>query len=421
MKTIPNYDCKIFTDNIEQSAIDQLNNLLSIPVFANTKIRIMPDVHAGAGCVIGFTAPMGDKVIPNIVGVDIGCGMHVVELPSCPDFEKLSNIIEEYIPYGRNVHEGNYFGGVDDYIASIYRNVKSLVKQLYCFRYLKDSQRLVMSIGSLGGGNHFIEVDKDDTEKFYLVIHSGSRNLGKQVADYYQKLAIKNHQGWDKVREEQNRIIEQYKQEGRRSEIQEAIAQLHRDFKAKGLDISSELCWLDGQDAQDYYHDMYICQEFANYNRITMAYTICTKLGFDYHLLEKFITIHNYINPEDGITRKGAISCKQGEKVIIPINMRDGSIIGFGKGNEDWNCSGPHGAGRIMSRNEAFDKLKLEDFQASMKGIYSTTINESTIDEAPMVYKPIDEIINNIKDTIDIVSIIKPVFNFKASEMSYKK
>ena len=419
MKTISNHDCKIFTDNIEQSAIDQLNKLLSIPVFSNTKIRIMPDVHAGAGCVIGFTAPMGDKVIPNIVGVDICCAIHVVELPSCPDFEKLSNIIEEYIPSGRNVHEGNYFGSVDDYIANIYRNVKSLVKQLHCFRYLKDSQRLAMSIGTLGGGNHFLEIDKDDAGKYYLVIHSGSRNLGKQVAEYYQKLAIKNHQGWDKVREEQNRIIEQYKKEGRRKEIQEAIAQLHRDFKAKDLDIPSELCWLEGNDKNEYFEDMLLCQEFANYNRITMAYTICTKLGFDYNSLEKFTTIHNYIS-EDGITRKGAISCKTGEKVIIPINMRDGSIIGIGKGNPDWNYSGPHGAGRLMSRTAAFNTLKMEDFQKSMEGIYSTTVNEFTIDEAPMVYKPMSEIIENIKDTVEIVNIIKPVFNFKASESLFK-
>lgn len=400
-------DLKIFTENIEPEALNQIYTLVKQPAFADCKVRIMPDVHAGAGCVIGFTADLGDKVIPNIVGVDIGCGMLTVELGNIEiDLAQIDTIIRKYVPSGRNVHEG--------------RNVRfEELQQLRCFRELKDTKRLERSIGTLGGGNHFIEIDTDSEGVKYLIIHSGSRNLGKQVAEYYQKLAVEIMSGKDELYAMQEKLIAEYKAQGRKAEIQKAIAELHRKFHPNPLGIPKELCYLTGKYREDYLHDMKICQHFAAINRYEIANAIVGNLfGADiaYWSLPMFETIHNYIEFGSNMVRKGAISAKAGEKLLIPINMRDGCIIGVGKGNEDWNCSAPHGAGRIMSRSKAKELVSLEEFEDSMKGIFTTSVGQSTIDEAPMVYKPMDEIIQNIADTVDILKIVKPIYNFKASE-----
>lgn len=397
---------KIFTKNVEQEAVDQIELLLAQDAFKDCKVRIMPDVHAGKGCVIGFTADLGEKVIPNIVGVDIGCGMLCVSLGQTDiDFERLDNVIRSYIPSGRAVHEG--------------RIVKfEELQDLKCYRELRDTKRLERSIGTLGGGNHFIEVDVAEDGYKYLVIHTGSRNLGKQVADYYQNLAFELMSGKDKLYEEQDRLIKKYKAAGRKSEIQSAIAELHRNFKAVNPNIPKDLCYLEGKYREDYLHDMRICQKFAYINRVMIAQIICNHMGWgvDADMPDYFECIHNYIDHDSNIVRKGAISAKYGEKVLIPINMRDGCIIGTGKGNEDWNCSAPHGAGRVMSRTKAKELVSLEEFEKAMDGIYTTSVNQSTIDESPMAYKTLDEIVENIKDTVDVLAIIKPVYNFKASE-----
>ena len=392
---------KIFTDNVEQEALEQINTLLEQEAFKNCKVRIMPDVHAGKGCVIGFTADLGNKVIPNIVGVDIGCGMLTVKLGNIDiDFDKLDKAIRKRVPSGRDVHEGRIV------------RFKQL-QNLHCYRQLKDAKRLERSIGTLGGGNHFIEIDIDDDNNKYLIIHTGSRNLGKQVAEYYQNLAIELMQGKDKLYEMQNKLIKEYKEQGRRKEIQEAIKELHRKYNPNPLNIPKELCYLTGKYRQMYLDDMAICQEFASLNRMTIAESILDEMKWN--TIGGFETIHNYIDLESNIVRKGAISAKDKEKVLIPINMRDGCIIGYGKDNEDWNCSAPHGAGRIMSRSKAKEIVSLEEFKKSMDGIYTTSVNESTIDESPMVYKTMNEIVENIKDTVYIYKIIKPVYNFKAS------
>lgn len=399
-------DLKIFTKNVEQEAVDQIELLLAQDAFKDCKVRIMPDVHAGKGCVIGFTADLGEKVIPNIVGVDIGCGMLCVSLGQTDiDFEKLDNVIRSYVPSGRDVHEG--------------RTIRfDELQELKCYRELRDTKRLERSIGTLGGGNHFIEVDVAEDGYKYLVIHTGSRNLGKQVADYYQNLAFELMSGKDKLYEEQDRLIKKYKAAGRKSEIQSAIAELHRNFKAVNPNIPKDLCYLEGKYREDYLHDMRICQKFAYINRVMIAQIICNHMGWgvDADMPDYFECIHNYIDHDSNIVRKGAISAKLGEKVLIPINMRDGCIIGTGKGNEDWNQSAPHGAGRVMSRTKAKELVSLEEFEKSMDGIYTTSVNQSTIDESPMAYKTLDEIVENIKDTVDVLAIIKPVYNFKASE-----
>lgn len=403
---------KIFTDNIEQEAIDQINTLMEQPAFSDCKVRIMPDVHAGAGCVIGFTADLGDKVIPNIVGVDIGCGMLTVELGEITnrystknvteiDFEKLDNAIREHVPSGFNVHTGR-----------VMRFPK--LQQLHCYRELKDTKRFERSIGTLGGGNHFIEIDEGSDGKKYLVIHTGSRNLGKQVADYYQNLAVELMEGKDKLYAMQEQLIANYKAQGRKKEIQDAIKELHRNFNPNPLNIPKDLCYLTGKYRDQYLHDMTICQEFAKINRVNISLAIMDAMGWV--PLSTFETIHNYIEFETNMVRKGAISAKAGERLLIPINMRDGCILGVGKGNEDWNCSAPHGAGRIMSRHKAREVVSLDAFKEAMDGIFTTSVSSETIDEAPMVYKPMDEIVENIKDTVDILEIIKPVYNFKASE-----
>lgn len=396
---------KIFTDNIDEKALQQINTLLEQDVFKNSKIRIMPDVHAGTGCVIGFTGDLGDKVIPNIVGVDIGCGMRIVELGNIElDLDKLDNMIRGYIPSGMNVHESP-IDGADSYI-----------NELICKDELKNKDNwLKKSLGTLGGGNHFIEIDVDDENNKYLVIHTGSRNLGKQVAEIYQEKAIKYCSYEKEMNDEKRKIIKEYKEQHREKEIQNKLIEISEKYKGK-TKLPKDLCYLEGDLRDDYLHDMKICQDFAVENRTNIAFKIINTICSQFTFPKFFETVHNYISFEDNIVRKGAISAKKGEKVLIPMNMRDGCIIGIGKGNDDWNCSAPHGAGRIMSRMDAKKALNLESYKDSMQNIYSTCVNESTIDESPMVYKPMDEIINNIKDTVDIVKIIKPIYNFKASE-----
>lgn len=392
---------KIFTKNIEEEAIKQIDELLEQEPFKDCKVRIMPDVHAGKGCVIGFTADLENKVIPNIVGVDIGCGMLCVELGNIElNLEKLDNIINEHIPAGRNIREQKLI----DF---------EKINELYCLRELKESKKFNRAIGTLGGGNHFIEIDIDDEDNKYLVIHTGSRNLGKQVADYYQDLAVEVCSGKEEMFKKKEKIIKKYKEQGRKSEIQQALKDLEKEYKNNNPNLPKDLCYLEGKYREMYLHDMKICQEYASLNRCYIARTILLNMGMQIYQ-KHFETIHNYISFEDNIVRKGAISAKKGEKVLIPINMRDGSIIAVGKGNEDWNNSAPHGAGRIMSRMKAKETFKLDDFKESMKGIYTTSVVEETIDEAPFVYKPMQEIIDNIQDTVEIQKIIKPIYNFKA-------
>ena len=393
---------KIFTNNIEQEAINQINELLEQEAFKDSKIRIMPDVHAGKGCVIGFTGNLGDKVIPNIVGVDIGCGMLCVELGNIDlDLERLDKIIREYVPSGMNVHENQRYKFLE-------------LEQLYCYKLLKNKDNwLEKSMGTLGGGNHFIEIDVDGDDNKYLVIHTGSRNLGKQVAEIYQEKAIEYCSYKEEMKEEKQKIIKEYKEQHREKEIQKKLIEISKKYEGK-TKLPKDLCYLEGKLREDYLHDMKICQEFAVENRKEIAFIIMSKMNLDY--IDCFETIHNYISFEDNIVRKGAISAKKGEKVLIPMNMRDGCIIGVGKGNDDWNQSAPHGAGRIISRMKAKETFNLDEYKESMKDIYTTSVNENTIDEAPFVYKPMQEIIDNIGDTVDIIKIIKPIYNFKANE-----
>lgn len=404
-------DLKIFTTNIEQEAIKQIDELLEQEPFKNCKVRIMPDVHSGKGCVIGFTADLGNKIIPNIVGVDIGCGMLCVELGNIDlNLEKLDKIINEFIPAGRNIREKEIFKLEN-------------IEKLHCFRELKETNKFNKAIGTLGGGNHFIEIDIDDEKNKYLVIHTGSRNLGKQVAEYYQNLAIELCSGKEEFHNKKYKLIETYKKQGKKSEIQKAIKELEKEYKNNKPNLPKDLCYLEGKYRDMYLHDMKICQEYASLNRLQIAkeilmnyfqLTYVPEIDYPPIMNNRFETIHNYISFEDNIVRKGAISAHKGEKVIIPINMRDGSIIAIGKGNNDWNQSAPHGAGRIMSRMKAKNIFQLEDFVKSMEGIYTTSISEETIDEAPFVYKPIQEIIDNIQDTVEILKIIKPIYNFKS-------
>lgn len=395
---------KVFTENIDQTTKDQIVELLNQDFVQDCKIRIMPDCHAGKGCVIGFTADLGERIIPNIVGVDIGCGMITVKLGKFNiNLEQLDSIIHRHIPSGRNTHEGR-----------VVRFPK--LTHLHCYRNLKDTKRIERSIGTLGGGNHFIECGKGNDDNLYLVVHSGSRNLGKQVADHYQNIAIDLRSGKENYYKERDQIIKKYKEQGKRKEIQKALKKLGQRYKNTQPEYPEELCFLENDWRKKYLHDMKICQEYAVFNRDVIAGIILNELlgkGCDY---DYFHTTHNYINFRDNIIRKGSISAYEDERVLIPINMRDGSILGIGKGNPDWNWSAPHGAGRLMSRKKAKENIVMEEYQESMQGIYTTSVNLSTIDEAPMAYKSMDEIINNIGDTVEIVDTIKPIYNFKAGE-----
>lgn len=394
---------KIFTDVVEENAIEQIQTLCNQPFTEGCRIRVMPDAHSGKGCVIGFTSNLSEKLVPNIVGVDIGCGMLTVKLGDLEiDYQILDNIIRTYIPCGQRVHEGR-----------IVRYPK--LQSLHCYRNLKDTKRIERSLGSLGGGNHFIEIDADESGAKYLVIHSGSRNLGHQVAEHYQHLAYELMQGKDELFAKQQQIIDEYKAAGRKSEIQEAIRELHRSFTAKGVDTPRELAWLFGEYRQMYLDDMAISQDYAALNRKTIAEIILTKM-FDrsFDEFDSFETVHNYIDIESGIVRKGAVSAREGEMLLIPINMRDGSLICCGKGNPDWNYSAPHGAGRLFSRNTARERFTVEEFSAAMDGIFTTSVGEGTLDECPMAYKSMNDIVDNIEPTAEIISTIKPKYNFKA-------
>ena len=385
---------------VEEEAIEQIRRMCDYPMTEGSRIRIMPDVHAGAGCTIGTTMTIIDKAVPNVVGVDIGCGMYTVRLGEAEiDFEKL-DAAAHYIPSGLNVWDG--------------RVEKFDLTGLRCYRELKDAGRLERSLGTLGGGNHFIEVDRASDGTNYLVIHSGSRNLGKQVALLYQKLAVDLNKGIGAYLEARDEIIRTYKEQGRRSEIQKALKQLKWDRENLEPTIPADLCWLYGKYLDDYLHDVEICQAFARRSREKMAEILMERSGLTGE--EAFHTIHNYIDTEEMILRKGAIAAHAGEKVLIPINMRDGSVLAIGKGNPEWNYSAPHGAGRIMSRTAAKNTLSMEEYRETMKGVYTTSVNDSTLDEAPMAYKSLDDIIDVIRDSVDVVDILRPVYNFKASD-----
>lgn len=389
-----------FAKVVEDEAIEQVHRMCSYALTEGSKVRIMPDVHAGKGCTIGTTMTVVDKACPNVVGVDIGCGMYTVELADKEiDFEKVDEACH-FIPSGMNVWEG--------------RIERFDLTALHCYRSLRDSRRLERSLGTLGGGNHFIEIDKAADGTYYLVIHSGSRNLGKQVAEIYQQLAIDLHAGKEDYFVRREEIIRTYKEEGRRSEIQGALKELDKTYKAKVSEIPDDICWLYGSFLDDYLHDVEVCQAFARRSREKMAEIILERTGMT--AVEAFHTIHNYIDTNEMILRKGAIAAHKGEKVLIPINMRDGSVIAIGRGNPEWNCSAPHGAGRIMSRTKAKETLDMKAYKEAMAGIYTTSVNEKTIDEAPMAYKSLDDIIDVIRDSVDIIDIMKPVYNFKASD-----
>lgn len=386
---------RIFTDNIENEAISQIYELCNQEFVNGCKVRIMPDVHAGKGCTIGTTIEIKDKVVPNLVGVDISCGILCIKLKEKEiDFQQLDDVIRKYVPSGMNIREK----AID---SSEIRKIG--LQKLKCINNI-NMDRAEKSLGSTGGGNHFVEIDVDEEKNLYLVIHSGSRYLGKQVAEYYQKIATNDLTNNTK---EKIALIEKLKNEGKEKEIECALKVFDKPK------IPSHLAYLEGIHLKNYLYDVGIIQKYAHINRKTIANEIITRMGLN--IEEEFTTCHNYIDLDHMILRKGAISAQKGEKLIIPINMRDGSIIGIGKGNPDWNYSAPHGAGRIMSRSKAKELVSLEEFEKSMNGIWTTSVCQSTIDESPMAYKPIEEIVENIKDTVTIERIIKPVYNFKAN------
>lgn len=400
---------KIFAKTIEESARQQIEQFASLEAFKNSKIRVMPDVHSGAGCVIGFTADLGDKVIPNVVGVDIGCGMFAVNIGRVDiDLATLDNVIKTFIPSGMNVHENS----IEHSPATAWSSepwANKIIKELRCYDRLRNLDRLEASMGTLGGGNHFIEVDVDEsTGDKWIIIHSGSRNLGKQVAEIYQDIAIKK---CNSQKEEISKVISEYKAQGREKEIATAIAVL----KAQKPHIPHDLCYLEGEDRENYLHDMKLCQKFAELNRAAIFNLLSHYYPTHIPIKKCFTTMHNYID-DNNIVRKGAISAQDGERLLIPINMRDGCILGVGKGNSDWNCSAPHGAGRLMSRSKAKETLTMEEYQNTMNGIYTTSVCHETLDEAPQAYKPLEEITSLIEPTVDIISILKPIYNFKAKE-----
>lgn len=385
---------------VEDEAIEQIRRMCDYDFTSGSQIRIMPDVHAGKGCTIGTTMTIIDKAVPNIVGVDIGCGMYTVELGNIEiDFEKVDEAAH-FIPSGRDVWEG--------------RMERFDLTGLRCYRNLKQTKRLEKSLGTLGGGNHFIEIDVASDGTKYLVIHSGSRNLGKQVAEHYQQLAIDLNAGKADYFEKRDELIRTYKEQGRRAEIQAALKAMEKEWQAKEPTIPADLCYLYDTYLEDYLHDVEICQQFAKRSREKMAEIVLERT--DMTALSAFHTIHNYINTEEMILRKGAIAAHNDELVLIPINMRDGSVLARGKGNPDWNFSAPHGAGRIMSRAKARETLDMEAYKEAMADIYTTSVNEATIDEAPMAYKSLADIIDVIQESVDVIEILRPIYNFKASD-----
>lgn len=383
---------KVFTDNVEATAQGQIIELCNQEFAKDSRIRIMPDTHAGAGCTIGTTMTIQDKIVPNLVGVDIGCGMEVVILEKNKteiNFDQLDDVIRKYIPYGFNIR-----GTQHPFLKQLnFDDVRAPI----------NLNRVQLSLGTLGGGNHFIELNELE-DHVALVIHSGSRNLGKTIAEFYQKRAYEELMN---VKSDKDELIAKLVSEGRQADIHDALKAIKKPH------ISKELAYLEGQGFADYMHDMQIAQAYATLNRKAMANEIMTRMNWSFS--DGFTSIHNYIDMEHMILRKGATSAQAGERLLIPINMRDGSIIATGKGNADWNFSGPHGAGRLMSRSKAKELLTLEDFKSTMTDVWTTSVMESTLDEAPMAYKPMSEIVDNIGDTVEINHIIKPLYNFKAN------
>ena len=389
---------------VEDEAIEQIRRMCDYPMTSGSRIRIMPDVHSGKGCTIGTTMTITDKAVPNVVGVDIGCGMYTVNIGKGDiDFLKVDEAAH-YIPSGTSVWEG--------------KKERFDITGLSCYRELKDTKRLERSLGTLGGGNHFIEIDEAKDGTKYLIIHSGSRNLGKQVAEIHQKLAVNLSRGYDDYLEKRDEIIRTYKEEGRKDEIQAALKQLKWEVYEGDSPMPEDLCYLSGKYLEDYLHDVEICQAFARRSRELMAEILIERAGLTAG--ESFHTIHNYIDTKEMILRKGSIAAHKGERVLIPINMRDGSVIAIGKGNPEWNESAPHGAGRLMSRAEAKASISLEEYQESMKDIFTLSVLPSTIDESPMAYKPASAIIDTVSDTVEILDLAKPVYNFKARSISGK-
>lgn len=389
-------DLKIFTDNIQPEAVNQIYSLITQPPFADAKVRIMPDVHYGMGCVVGFTSTFGDKLVPNVLGVDLGCGMLTVELGNIDiDLAKLDTFIKTTVTVGSNRKKFN---------------IDPIINKLLCKNQLKDFSKTYQTFGTLGGGNHFIEIDKDENNNKYLIIHSGSRGLGLQVAKYYQQLAIEECKNAGQT--EKQKIIEELNKKGQPEKIEAAIAELNTKYAYK-TKTPSDFCYLEGKSMSDYLFDVKLCQQFAELNRKHMADQICNFLKV--RPLSSFETVHNFIDT-DNIIRKGAIPAHLGQRVLIPLNMRDGCIIAVGKGNEDWNYSAPHGAGRLIKRSEAKEYFTVEEYKKEMEGIYSTSVGSATLDESPMVYKPMQEILEYIQPTVDIERIIKPIYNFKSAE-----
>ena len=395
-------EIKVFATIVEDEATKQLYNLANSKMIEGSKVAVMPDVHCGKSACIGFTQTIKDKVVPNLVGVDIGCGMLVLKVSKdfIMDLPKLDKVIHQKIPSGMN-HRDSKHPFAD----------KTHLQDLIC---PVNAEKLLLSVGSVGSGNHFIEVDTDENGDYYIVIHSGSRHLGIEVAKYYQNKAIEYWmEGGVKFSTGRSKLIQDLKSSGRQAEIAEAL----KKYDEKKVKMPAELAYLEGPLMEDYLHDMKIAQEYAMLNREAMLDVIISEMGIKKrHILDKFCTIHNYIDLDNMILRKGAISLQKDELAIIPLNMKDGSLIVKGKGNPDWNFSGPHGAGRLMSRSKAKETLKMEDYKASMDGIYTTCVGTATIDEAPMAYKPMESIIENIKDNADVVTRITPIYNFKSSE-----
>lgn len=386
----------VYTDVIEESAVEQLRALCDDEAFAGCKIRIMPDVHTGAGCTIGTTMTLHGRAVPNMVGVDIGCGMEVVRLKErAVDLAALDAAVYARIPSGRDVREQPH-----PYAREID------LSQLRCYKYIR-AERAERSIGTLGGGNHFIEADRDEEGNLYFVVHSGSRHLGTEVAGWYQEEAYRRLCG--NSRAQIDALIRRLKEEGRAKEIQAAVQRA----LAERSETPPQLAYAEGDLFDDYIHDMKIVQRFAVLNRQAMTDELVRAVRVTVE--EQFTTIHNYIDTEHMILRKGAVSAQKGEKLLIPINMRDGALICVGKGNEEWNCSAPHGAGRLLSRGKALHTLTMEEFRKSMEGIYTTSVSEKTLDESPMAYKRLEDIVGNISSTVDIVRTIRPVYNFKAA------
>ncbi len=389
-------EAKVFTDVVDDASIAQVLLLLNQEFTAGSKIRLMPDIHAGAGCTIGTTMTITDKIVPNLVGVDIGCGMEIIKIKETHiELQKLDKLVYEKIPSGFNVREKTH---------RYFDEIK--LEDLYCYKFI-DPKRAEKSMGTLGGGNHFIEANKDDEGNIYIVVHSGSRHLGLEVANYYQEEGYNSLNG--STKKDIDNLITELKAAGREKEIKKSISALKN---AKRTNIPRQLAYVSGKLFEQYIHDMKIVQKYAELNRQAMMDEIIKGMGI--HVADQFTTIHNYIDTEAMILRKGAVSAQKGEKLLIPINMRDGSLICIGKGNDDWNRSAPHGAGRLMSRSTAKERFTVSEFKNQMKGIYTSSVNKDTLDECPMAYKGMEDIVNNISDTVDIMQVIKPIYNFKA-------